>query len=633
MEQILDSQEKLQNKTHRFFIEKWKFILFGVIYIISCTSFVFYLYGQAKKSIDVDINHRLYSGALLTVAALGEHYHDHLVDKHSKTEAQDWQTIQKLTAFSHQLNLTYLYTVIERNGQPILISSSASKDELEHNTYVRFFDPYPDASGELLTALHQHRVIWSNYTDHWGEFRAVFVPMQSKDGTPYIAGAEVSMANYRHHLNEQIFHFAGFSIFLFVDFSIFIAATLYFTSIRHRIVQLRYRTITLKKAQECADSANQAKSHFVAVMSHELRTPLNGVIGATELLSKTSLSNTQQNYLNIIQSSGLSLLTMVNEVLDLSKIESKKEKLEPHDFALEPFIQSILNLIRPQLNSPSILLDYDIDFRVSEFIKADSNKLRRILINILGNAAKFTDNGQINLTVHQVITYTNNLELKFEIQDSGIGISEEDQNQLFHPFSQIHNHNEQYRMGSGLGLSISKELVQMMGGNIILQSQSGHGTTFSFNIICQAAKKQNQSEIKNINIDNIKHHHPLLILVVDDSAVNLTLAKMMLEHYHHEVHTLNNGELIFKKINNTHYDIIFMDIHIGKVNGMDLVQKIRQIPNIEQPYIIAYTANAYAEDINQYHQCGMNDVLIKPVQLKNIKEILDRAKKHTKIKS
>ncbi|MEI8631829.1 hypothetical protein P4S72_06460 [Vibrio sp. PP-XX7] len=157
--------------------------------------FVFYLYGQAKKSIDTEINSRLYSGALVTVAALGKHYHDHLVDKHSKTPQQDWQTIQRLTQFSHQLNLTYLYTVIERDGQAILISSSASDDELKNNTYVRF-DPYPDASGQLLTALHEHRVIWTDYTDHWGKFRAVFIPMHSADGTPYIAGAEVSMESY-----------------------------------------------------------------------------------------------------------------------------------------------------------------------------------------------------------------------------------------------------------------------------------------------------------------------------------------------------------------------------------------------------------------------------------------------------
>ncbi|CAM3709632.1 Sensory/regulatory protein RpfC [Vibrio aerogenes CECT 7868] len=625
--EVKEQQDKINN---HYFRSKWKFILFGFIYVLSCISFVFYLYGQAKKSIDEEINSRLYSGALLTVAALGDHYHDHLKSKHDKTEAQDWNTIQNLTRFSRQLNLTYLYTVIERNGEAILISSSATEEELKENNYVRFFDPYPDASQALLTALREKRVIWTDYSDHWGDFRAVFVPERSADGTTYIAGAEVSMEDYYEHLYNQIIHFAGFSIFLFVDFSMFVAV--YFSYIRNRYTQAQAHAEMLQKATQAAEEANLAKSRFVAVMSHELRTPLNGVIGATELLSETSLDSSQQMYLHIISSSSLSLLSMANNVLDLSKIESEQETLECHDFALEPFIQSILGLIRPQLNSPDIVLDYYLAETVPGYINADPEKLRRILINLLGNAAKFTDKGHIRLTVLQQVSELPALNLRFEVSDTGIGIAPEYRDQLFKPFHQIRNHHQNKSAGSGLGLSISLQLIQMMGGSIDLNSKVDEGTTFFFDIQCQVATQapveDSESQIHGTGVNSILSKS-LRVLVVDDSDVNLSLAKIMLEHQGHEVEIQRGEEdmdTILQSVYQNQYDVILMDIHMGRLNGIDLTREIRQMNGIKQPYIIAYTANAYTSDIEKYRKSGMNDILIKPVLQKDIKKVLSRAK-------
>ncbi|MDW6003403.1 ATP-binding protein [Vibrio mangrovi] len=599
--------------------ETWKFILFSCVYVISCVSFVAYLYVQAKQSIEDDLNNRLYHGALVATAVLGEHYHDGLVDNKSKSEAEDWQAIQRLTEYSKKMDLTYIYTVIERDGQAILVSSSASEDELKNKTYVRFFDPYPDASHQLLAALHENRTIWAEYDDHWGEFRAVFVPMRSADGSRYIAAAEMSMKEYYAHQKEEEgetrLRLAGFSIFLFINFSILVAV--YLTYIRHNLIQLRRSTAALQAARKAAESANRAKSKFVAVMSHEIRTPLNGILGATELLSHSQLDSKQQEFLNIIESGGGSLLAIVNDILELSKLEADKIAFEPENFELRPLTSTIIDLIRPQLKSPDIQLSCVVEDIVPQYIRTDPKKLQQILINLLGNAAKFTYHGDIQLSV----TWARRNEdprLIFKVRDTGIGIDQEYQKQLFQPFMQVGSHTG----GTGLGLSICKSFVEMMGGDIQVESIPGLGATFWFEIPCQiAAQADDQSEKEG---KFVRSSTPLNILVVDDSSLNQSLARFMLEKLGHRVYTIEDGTKVLRTLQDNNYDVILMDIYMSKMNGMEATCEIRRQTDMKQPYIVAYTANASEEDIGQYKACGMDDVLPKPAQLKDIERVLRR---------
>ncbi|WP_073582905.1 ATP-binding protein [Vibrio quintilis] len=614
-------------------IGKWKLILFAFIYTVSCTFFVSYIYDQTKKSIDEEINTRLYSGALMAVAILGDHFHDHLVDKFSRTKEQDWQNIQSLTHFSHKLKLAHIYTVIERNGMPVLTSSSASEKELESNKYVRFFDSYRDASPELLQALHEKRVIITNYTDRWGDFRAVFVPVSSADGTAYIAGAEVSLADYYSHLHGQILHLAGFSIFLFIDFSIFLVI---YISYSIYLSYSRSRAAVLEAQQESAEAANQAKSRFVAVMSHELRTPLNGVIGATELLTGTQLNSAQQEYLHVIHSGSKSLLSIVNELLDLSKIEAGQESLEADNFALEPFLQLILSQIQPQLSSPDIQLTYHLSEHVPGFIRADEDKLRRILLNLCSNAAKYTEQGQIHVEIVAELTKNEEqLKLGFRIQDTGIGMSSEEVEQLFQPFTRIRSYHQKKQIqGTGLGLTISRHLVQMMGGDITVESRSGVGSLFSFDVYVQSVDFLARQISGDCHDTFSAAQAPQLrALVVDDSEVNQYVARKMLEKAGHLAETSGDCDEVLQLVQMKAYDVILMDINIdGEMTGTDLTNRIRQMPNISQPYISAYTANAYAQDIRKYYESGMDDVLIKPIQLKSLRELLLRVQKSSEDK-
>ncbi|WP_051680574.1 ATP-binding protein [Vibrio rhizosphaerae] len=602
--------------------ETWKFILFSCVYVISCVSFVAYLYVQAKQSIEDDLNNRLYHGALMASAALGEHYHDGLVDKHSKTEAEDWHAIERLTEYSRKMDLTYIYTVIERHGQAVLVSSSASEDELQNNTYVRFFDPYPDASHQLLTALHENRIIWADYDDHWGDFRAVFVPMRSADGSRYIAAAEMSMREYYAHQKaeegETRIRLAGFSIFLFINFSILVGV--YLTYIRHNLMQLRRSTAALQAARKTAESANRAKSKFVAVMSHEIRTPLNGILGATELLSHSHLDAKQQEFLNIIESGGSSLLAIVNDILDLSKIEADKITFEPDNFELRPLISTVIDLIRPQLKSPEIQLSYEIGDFVPQYIRSDPKKLQQILINLLGNAAKFTYHGEIHLSVSLARSGDHDHEprLVFKIKDSGIGIEQEHLKRLFQPFMQVGSHVG----GTGLGLSICKSFVEMMGGTIQVESIPGLGATFWFDLPYQEAGPVSDPSDKKQQ--SLPHCKSLNILVVDDSSLNQSLARFMLEKLGHRVYTIEDGTQVLKAVQDSNYDVILMDIYMNTMNGMEATREIRRHTEMKQPYIVAYTANASEEDLEQYKTCGMDDVLPKPAQLKDIERVLRR---------
>jgi two-component system, sensor histidine kinase len=622
-ETVIDWHEPVLSKHGEGFHnkERSKFILFCVIYIISCILFVFYLYTQAKRTIDADLNDRLYYGALMTSAVLGERYHDHLVNRSSKSEAEDWRSIQRLTAYSQKMDLTYLYTVIARHGEAILVSSSASEDELKNNTYVRFFDPYPDASPLLLQALHENKTVWTDYQDHWGEFRAVFVPLVSADGSKYIAGAEVSMNKYYHQLHTQELQLAGFSIFLFVDFSIFVA--IYLTYIRKNLLRARLHTTAMQEAKDASESANQAKSNFVAVMSHEIRTPLNGVLGAVELLSHSHLNEKQRELFNIIESGGKSLLAIVSDVLEFSKIEANKIIFEPTSFALEPLATTLIDLTRLQLKSPNITLSCVIEDDVPAYIRTDGQKLQQIISNLLSNAAKFTDTGEIRLVISVANFQQKERRLYVKVQDTGIGISPEHQHRLFHPFVQL----ESRTGGTGLGLSICKHLVEIMGGTIRVDSAPDTGTTFTLNIPYELTP--NESDVKRECIAKGKQPiyqrgTPLRILVVDDSLLNQSLSRLMLEQLGHTVDVVSDGSDVLQAIQTTHYDVILMDIYMKNMDGIQATRCIRNQMEIKQPYIVAYTANACAEDIEQYKKCGMDDVLVKPIQLQDMQFVLKR---------
>jgi K+-sensing histidine kinase KdpD len=330
---------KLRRKT-------WALLL---VYIVGVSGYIYYLYVETQGILTDNINSKLLHAALGASAILGDGYHDNLIDKQSKSPAQDWDAIQRLSSFNESMGTAFIYSVIKRDGKAYLISSSASKKEIEEKNFVRFFDPYPDASQALLDSFERSEPTWIDYSDHWGDFRAVFVPVKSKDGTVYVAGAEMTLADYYHQLNQDSLHHIILAILVFLAFSLF--------RTRAHLQQLRTNERILNEAKNAAEEADRSKTQFLAIMSHEIRTPMYGVIGATELLARSSLTAEQNRLLKTIQTSGRSLLSLIDNVLDLAKIEAGKLELKPRVFELRTLVSSSVEIVRQNIKDKPVLIE------------------------------------------------------------------------------------------------------------------------------------------------------------------------------------------------------------------------------------------------------------------------------------
>ncbi|MGE3300608.1 MAG: response regulator, partial [Arcobacter sp.] len=373
----------------------------------------------------------------------------------------------------------------------------------------------------------------------------------------------------------------------------------------------------IKQAMQEATTANKAKSVFLARMSHELRTPLNAILGFANILQKSQNINKQEKEnLNIIKRSGEHLLNIINEILELSKIEAGKMELTPKSFNLFDLIKEIDDIF--SFRCESINLNFEIKTNnLPKYIKADEQRLRQILINLLGNSLKFTKEGFISLYVYEL-----NNKLFFEVKDSGIGISKEYQEKIFKPFEQVKKDNYTSE-GTGLGLSITKELITLMAGNIYLKSQVGVGSEFYFSINYEKADENKIKKESSKNIVAVKNQDfSKTILVVDDIKENRDLITWLLESYNFKTLQASSGIEALEIYKKEKIDLIFMDILMERMNGIETILAIRQ--KDKKIPIIALSANVFEEDKNEAIKSGADDFIAKPVEEKEILLILEK---------
>jgi len=355
-------------------------------------------------------------------------------------------------------------------------------------------------------------------------------------------------------------------------------------------------------------------------MSHELRTPLNAILGFTNILQKSMNATTvEKENLNIIKRSADHLLNIINEILELSKIEAGKMELSLKNFNLFELIKEIEDIFAFRCENKGLKFKIET-LNLPKYIKADEQRLRQILINLLGNSLKFTNEGEISLYIYEL-----NKKLFFEVKDSGIGIDKSNLEKVFKPFEQVKQDNYT-QQGTGLGLSITKELVSLMGGNIYLKSQVGVGSEFYFSINYEKANEEELSKENNAkNIIGIKNENfTKTILVVDDIKENRDLITLLLNSYGFKTLEATSGKEALDIFGSQKLDLIFMDILMEGMDGLETMQNIRASKNGKDIPIIALSANVFEEDKKEALKNGANDFLAKPVEEKEILLILEK---------
>jgi CheY-like chemotaxis protein/nitrogen-specific signal transduction histidine kinase len=401
------------------------------------------------------------------------------------------------------------------------------------------------------------------------------------------------------------------------------------------VTDLKQAKQALQQAITDLEQANDAKSDLLRTVSHEIRTPMNGVIGLTSLLLGTPLTPEQQEYVAAIQASGDALVTLINDILDFSKIEAGRLTLETQPLDLRQVVREVVALFTAQVRAKGLRICAHVDPAVPSMLEGDPVRLRQILTNLVGNALKFTEHGDVEVQVDAVEDTADTVVLRLAVTDTGIGMAPEVQARLFEPFMQADTSTTRVYGGTGLGLAIVKRLVELMGGTIGVDSTPGQGSTFWFT--ARLARKQSGVAVP-ATTDVVPATEPMAgpvpagdrgrVLVAEDNPINRLVAQRLLESLGYGVETAENGRQAVEAVAQAHYDLVLMDAHMPDLDGVAATHAIRRREQEagagQHLPIVAMTADALAGDAEKSLAAGMDDYLAKPVTLERLSEVVGK---------
>ena len=476
-------------------------------------------------------------------------------------------------------------------------------------------------TGEIITAEAPVADIDGN--EMW--FQATFVPIKDNEGRiEYIIVVSVDI-NERKKIEAELAKF-GNQLQEMVEQRT--------SELQQEVIEHKETERDLEKAKELAEKANQAKSEFLSRMSHEIRTPMNSILGCSELLGKTSLDDMQKDYLKRVSESGKLLLGIIDDILDFSKFGFGKIKLESTPFNLEELIINVFKIIVSKMKDNHFDTYIDIDDAVPEYVGGDPMRLKQILVNLLGNAVKFTTQGEIGVIVSvekKDNTSPDDCHLRFTVKDTGVGIPKEKQANIFESFTQADDSTTRLYGGTGLGLSICKSLVTAMDGTIWVESEPGKGSEFIF-----VVKMKKEKDVKEYNIKEEEEQKQgeeescagVKMLVAEDVEENQIIIKYYCHDLGCKADYAMDGKEAIEKLKSSQYDLCLMDIHMPVMGGIDATKIIRKEINKNLP-IIALTAAVMSDDQEKAMAAGMNDFLRKPIDMDKLREMILRYGKKT----